>query len=211
MIQQQREAKHRRLEKKFGHAGLPEKFQGQTLEELEVYDPRIGRVLDVCRKYIENFEFCRRYGTCLSLVGNPGTAKTRVASAILEGVMRQEFVGLFASMSDILRMFRGSYNRNDVTEEEVLDHFVEPDLLAIDEVGLSIGNLDKTRAILFDVFDRRYRENKPVILLGNLTAQELEAFLGERIYRRVQENGGSVLAFDWMSYAEYQETKMKGK
>lgn len=211
MIQQQREAKHRRLERKFGHAGLPEKFKGQSLDQIEAYDPRIDRVREVCRKYVQNFEFCRRYGTCLSLVGNPGTGKTHFATAVLEGVMRQEFVGLFATMSDILRMFRGSYNRSDVTEEEVLDHFVEPDLLAIDEVGLSIGNLDKTRAILFDVFDRRYRENKPVILLGNLTAQELEAFLGERIYRRVQENGGSVLAFDWKSYADHKETKTKGK
>ena len=202
---QQAEARRHRLERKFGHAGLPEIFQGRRLETLEVYDKRIEKAVKICTRYGENFERVRKYATCLSLIGIPGTGKTHAASAILEEIIRQGYIGLFVSMADILRAFRSSYNGGGRSELETLEHFAEPDLLAIDEVGFAIGNLDKTRSTLFDVFDRRYRDGKPTLLLGNLTADELEDYLGERIFRRIQENNGTIVAFDWEPYGKWKK------
>lgn len=201
---QQQETRRNRLERKFGHAGLPDRFQGQRLDQFTQYDKRITRAVKICQRYAANFERVRKYGTCLSLIGNPGTGKTHAASAILEEIISQGYLGLFVTMSDVLREFRSSYNGGGRTELEVLEHFTEPDLLVIDEVGFAIGNLDKTRSILFDVFDRRYREEKPVLLLGNVTDKELEDYLGERIYRRVQENDGTIVAFDWEPYQKWK-------
>lgn len=200
----QREARERRIERLFGYAGLPSRFRGKTLNSLELYDHAIERAVHVCNRYAANFDQVRENGTCLSLVGIPGTGKTHAASAILEAVVGRGYVGLFVTMSDILRAFRASYSGQGYTEDQVLDYFTEPDLLVVDEVGFALGNIEKTRAILFDVFDRRYREHKPVLILGNLTPAELGRYLGERIYRRIQENGGTVLAFDWMPYAEHR-------
>lgn len=205
----QRDAKRARLARLYGHAGLPEKFKGRTLDDLEQYDPRIGRVVEISRRYGSNFGRVRELGTCLSLVGNPGTGKTHIASAILELILAQEYVGFFTSMSQILRAYRATFKSDEVTEDDVIARHVEPDLLVIDEIGVAIGNLEKTRSTLFDIFDERYRENKPTLLLGNVTRDELEAFLGERIFRRIQENGGTILACDWASYAEHQQTNRK--
>lgn len=204
VTEQQKEARRHRLERKFGHAGLPDRFQGKRLDQFTQYDKRITRAVKVCQRYGSNFERVRKYGTCLSLIGNPGTGKTHAASAILEEIIGQGYLGLFVTMSDVLREFRSSYNGGGRTELEVLEHFTEPDLLVIDEVGFGIGNLDKTRSILFDVFDRRYREEKPVLLLGNVTSQELEDYLGERIFRRIQENDGTIIAFDWEPYQKWK-------
>lgn len=207
--ERQQEARRARLERKFGHAGLPEKFQGKSLDQFKRYDPKIDRALQICSRYADNFERVRKYGACMSLIGIPGTGKTHAACSILETIIRAGYIGLFVSMSDILRAFRASYNGGGRSELETLEHFTEPDLLVIDEVGLAIGNLGKTRATLFDVLDRRYRDDKPVVLLGNLTDRELEDYLGERIYRRVQENNGVILAFDWEPYHRWKARQPK--
>lgn len=200
--QQRRAARDQRIARLYGISSLPARFRGQTLASLELYDPRIERAVGICSRYVESFAEVRKNGTCLSLVGGPGTGKTHTATAMLEEVIRLGLAGLYVTMADVLRAFRASYSGNGRTEEQVLEYFTEPDLLVVDEVGVAVGNLDKTRATLFDVFDRRYRERKPALLIGNLTPVELADYLGERIFRRVQENGGTVIAFDWAPYAE---------
>ncbi|MFW6345232.1 MAG: hypothetical protein ACOC0M_02710, partial [Halomonas sp.] len=108
------------------------------------------------------------------------------------------------SLSGILREFRSSYRPDGPSEDEVMARMIEPDLLIIDEVGVAIGNLEKTQATLFDVFNGRYEEGKPTLLLGNVTTQELRAFLGERVDRRIREGGGPVVPFTWSPHQATQ-------
>lgn len=200
VLERQAEAKRRRVARLYGGAGLPDRFRGRSLSELEVYDERIERVVDVCQRYANRFDKAWAAGTCLVLVGRPGTGKTHAATAILENVIDHGLSGLYTTLADILRAFRATYSNNRQTEDEVLDYFAGPDLLVVDEIGFALGNLEKTQATLFDVFDRRYRNRRPTILLGNLTPAELWDYLGERITRRIMEDDGIVLAFDWEPY-----------
>ena len=55
------------------------------------------------------------------------------------------------------------------------------------------------QVILFDVLNRRYRENKPTILLTNLGGKGLTEFLGPRIIDRLKEKAVFV-PFRWDSY-----------
>jgi DNA replication protein DnaC len=202
VIEAQRAAKMARLERLYGYAGLPEKFKGRSLDTFTVYDDRIARVLDIANRYGTNFKKVRELGTCLSIIGNPGTGKTHIATAIIELALQQEYAAFFCSMSQILRDYRAAFKDPTRTENDVIAHYVEPDLLVIDEIGVAIGNIEKTQATLFDIFNERYTANKPTILLGNVTRQELADFLGERTFRRIQEKGGTVLACDWPAYNE---------
>lgn len=199
-VQEQQDAARRsRIERIYGAAKLPARFRGRSFETLAEYDRRIKPVKRAAQNYARRFSRALETGASLALVGAPGTGKTHTACAILEAVIAAGHLGLFATMSDILRAFRSVYSGDGPTEGQILDYYSEPDLLVVDEIGVAIGSLDKTRAILFDVFDRRYRDRKPVIVVGNHSPAELAAYLGERIYRRILE-GGSVLAFDWAPY-----------
>jgi DNA replication protein DnaC len=54
--------------------------------------------------------------------------------------------------------------------------------------------------MLFDVLNDRYGELRPTILIGNLTAAELERYLGERIMERLMDLGSITVPFTWSSH-----------
>jgi DNA replication protein DnaC len=105
------------------------------------------------------------------------------------------------AVSAALRMIRdASSPRAQRSESEAFDLLTAPDLLILDEVGVTIGNATTRRAMLFDVLNARYGEMRPTILIGNLTAAEMEAYLGERIMDRLLEIGSAMVPFAWASH-----------
>ncbi|SNB82159.1 DNA replication protein DnaC [Kingella negevensis] len=85
-----------------------------------------------------------------------------------------------------------------VSESEVIEAFSAYDLLIIDEVGVQSGTEAESRA-LFDVFNERYQNLKPTILISNLDAADFVAAVGNRIADRIKEDGGEFLFFNWES------------
>ena len=106
----------------------------------------------------------------------------------------------FTSVSEINRLVRESKSFNsEYTETEIIDAFGNYDLLIVDEVGIQSGTDAESRA-LFDVFNARYQNVKPTIVISNLTKDQLTVALGERIVDRLKEGGGEILSFNWQSY-----------
>ena len=54
--------------------------------------------------------------------------------------------------------------------------------------------------MLFDILNERYGAQRPTILIGNLTGQELTEYLGERVMDRLLERGGVLVPFTWGTY-----------
>jgi len=116
-------------------------------------------------------------------------------------VIQAGHTGLFLSVSAALRILRDAYSpRGQRSETEAFALLTTADLLVLDEVGVAIGHASTRRAMLFDVLNDRYGEMRPTILLGNLTAIELEAYLGERILDRLRELGSVTVPFAWPSH-----------
>ena len=90
--------------------------------------------------------------------------------------------------------------RNDAreSEAEVLHRYTACDLLVIDEVGVQYGK-ESEQVELFKVFNKRYNDVRPTIVLSNVTTEELKGYLGERIFDRLRENEAKVIQFDWES------------
>ena len=88
---------------------------------------------------------------------------------------------------------------SDVTESQVIADFAGYDLLIIDEVGVQTGTDAESKA-LFDVFNERYQNLKPTVLISNLDAEGFVQAVGRRIADRVKEDGGEILSFDWESH-----------
>ncbi len=189
------------LERAVGRCGIPRRFLDRTFAGYAAGTPGQRQALAVCRAYAERFDEVRGRGNCLLLVGGPGTGKTHLACAILSEVIRAGHTGLFMSVSAALRMIREAYSpRAQRSESESFALLTTPDLLVLDEVGVAIGNESKRRSMLFDVLNTRYAEMRPSILIGNLTATEMAAYLGERITDRLLELGSATVPFTWPSH-----------
>lgn len=189
------------LERAVGRSGIPRRFQGRDFDAYEALLPEQRAALTVCRRYAERFAEAVAEGRCLLLVGGPGTGKTHLACAILATIIRAGHTGLFLSASEALRGIRDAFSpRAQTTESEAFALLTAPDLLVLDEVGVAIGDGEKRTAMLFDVINARYGEQRPMILIANLTAAELELYLGERIMDRLLEASSALVPFTWASH-----------
>jgi DNA replication protein DnaC len=207
LLAARREAGQRRLERALGRCGIPERFLDRSFENYHAATPEQQRALIVCRGYATRVVAAGSHGDSLLLLGGPGTGKTHLACAILAEVLRAGHTGLLLSVSAALRTLRETYSvRAQRLESEALELLTTPDLLVLDEVGLAIGNDEKRRALLFDVLDTRYARLRSTILVGNLTADELEDYLGERIMDRLCEGDAAVVSFTWPSHRRSERT-----
>ena len=201
LAQERRATRQAAVERAIGRAGIPRRFRSHSFGDYRADSVEQLRALTLAQDYAANFAAVREKGNCLLLVGGPGTGKTHLACAILSRAIGDGYSGLFLTVSEGLRLIRSTYSAGaNRTEMQVFEMLTNPDLLVLDEVGVAIGNETTRRAMLFDVLNARYGEMRPTILIGNLTASEMEAYLGERIMDRLQELGSATVPFTWPSH-----------
>jgi DNA replication protein DnaC len=186
------------LEQKLQTSAIPARFLGKSLDNFKAETDQQRYALTVARDYIETFELRLKRGEGLILSGMPGTGKSHIAAAILQGILPRR-VGLYTTCMGAIRFIRETWRKeSERSEREALNILGEADLLVLDEIGVQYGT-DGEQTVIFDILDRRYREMKPSILLTNQDKAGLKAFIGERAYDRLTETCRWV-PFDWPSY-----------
>lgn len=181
-------------------AGVPLRFRDRTFDSFTAENPGQAFALRVCRKYAESFPEVRQRGTSIVMTGGPGTGKTHLACAIANAVIASDLVSVrFRTVSELMRRIKDTYRKDSPrTESDVIEAYTWLDLLIVDEIGVQVGS-DHEKLLLFDILNGRYQNLRPTILLSNLSAGDLETYLGHRVMDRYRECG-TVLAFDWQSY-----------
>lgn len=198
--QSERKQREHRYRIAIGNAGIPERFRGRTLETYCADSEKQARILSFCRSYADDFAEVAKTGRNILMLGLPGTGKTHLSIGIALEIMRDGRTSVFTTASRLLRSIKDTYSkRSEVTESQAIAVFTNCDLLIVDEVGVQRGS-EYEKDTLFDVINERYENLRPTIILSNLTTEEIRAYLGDRVYDRLRENGGKAFVFDWDSY-----------
>lgn len=186
------------LEAKLEQAAVPPRFIGKTLDNFKANTEGQRYAATVARDFIENFPQHLKRGDGLILSGLPGTGKSHIAAAILQGILPRH-VGMYTTCMGAIRAVRETWRRDsERSEREVLSLLGELPLLVLDEIGVQYGT-DGEQTIIFDILDRRYRDMRPSILLTNQDKAGFKQFIGERAYDRLTETSRWI-PFDWPSY-----------
>lgn len=190
-----------KIEQLLDRSGIPLRFQGRTFSNYRAESVGQRIALTACRAYAEGWKATAERGSSMVLAGGPGTGKTHLACAIARHVAEHEMAAaLFITTTEMLRHIKTTYRKDSPrTERQAMADFIDtPDLLIVDELGVQVGS-DHEKLLLFEILNERYQWMKPTILISNLTAAELEAYLGHRTMDRYRECG-SVIGFDWPSH-----------
>lgn len=193
---------------KFEKACIPPRFKDRTLKNYETHCEKQAAILEFCKTYAANFAEVLKLGSSLILSGTVGTGKTHLSIGIANEVIANGHSALFSTVSGMVRRVRSSWGKNNEDETAVMNIFIAPDLLIVDEVGVQSGS-DNEHQILFEILNARYEACKPTILLTNLPLQDqtengasrkgLKSFIGERLLDRMREGGGKAFTLDWKS------------
>lgn len=189
-----------RLERSLGAAMIPPRFAGKDFAGYRATTKAQREVLRMCQQYAAEFRSHFDAGRCLLLVGNVGTGKTHLASAISEYVIRERgCLAVYRTLYSLMQYVKGSFGHEaQYTEAQAYESLIEPHLLVIDEIG-STKQTEFEQATLFNVINGRYEQQRPTLVISNLMPDELEKSLGDRVMDRLRENGGICLVFDWES------------
>ena len=192
------EAEH--WSRRLGVSCIPPRFHDRTFEAYKAQGEGQQRALGFARRLADDIAAGTAAGRCAVFIGRPGTGKTHLAAAVATHVMRSLRSVLFTTVTRLIRRIRDTYNRGSAeTETQAVEVFTKPDLLVLDEVGVQRGTEDE-KLLLFDVLNERYEARRSSILLSNLTVADVRAYLGDRIFDRMREDGGEMVTFDWESH-----------
>lgn len=185
---------------RFKAANIPKRLEHCTLDNFSALLAGQKTALSAAKDYSYSFATeGLETGRCMVFLGNVGNGKSHLAVAIMRHILLRGGTALYSTVFEILAKVKATFGKGATkTTEQVVEHYRLPDLLVIDEIGKQTGS-DFEIANLFAVIDRRYADEKPMLLLSNVGEPEFKGLLGESIIDRFRSKGGRLVKFNWPS------------
>jgi len=176
----------------FEQSQIPLRFQNWFRHNIP-FSKRNPTATKAIRNYINNFPKHLEKGEGLYFFGQaPGTGKTTAACIIgNEFILANTFAArqrcqvLFVNCSELMERLRKAINFTDDGLAEYLHLIDTVPLLILDDIGAERPS-DWVRERFYNIINRRYNNLRPIIFTSNLSLDELEVNLGERIRSRVE-------------------------
>jgi len=195
--EERKQQEQERIDRQKRYAGVKARHQGSTFENFEASTQQQSAALTKTRDFMQ--KVIKREGGNLVMCGRVGTGKTHLAAAMAHVMVERDRACKLIKLPELMRLIKGSWSGEGMSESELIDLCSKVELLIIDEVGVQYGS-DTEKLIVSEIIDNRYQDMLPTVLISNLDIQGIKSCIGERCYDRLKEDGGTVVAFDWDSH-----------
>lgn len=130
------------------------------------------------------------------LAGQTGVGKTHLMKCMAnELIKRHKLVRLttsFAMHQDFIK----SYSTRDLTEKQnLLDKYLNAEILFIDDLGTELGHRDITVNYLYQVLNERKMKKLPTVITSNLDIEDVMEYYDERIASRIADKSTSICIY----------------
>lgn len=144
-----------------------------------------SKIIEIARKYVDNFDAMRSQGTGLLLYGNVGCGKSFAAACIANALIDRGTPCMMTNFSRIINRLQESFDGR----QKYIDNLSRFDLLIIDDMAVE-RNTEYVWENVMNIVDSRYRSGLPLIVTTNLTIVELadpSDIRRQRVYSRLKE------------------------
>ena len=187
---------------KLSKIGVPERFKKCRLENYQVTTPEQQKALDACKAFLSLFSGNETPDSPLFLIGSFGTGKTHLAIGCVYKLIVEYKIksGIYTTTMKMIRDIRSSYHHMcNSTEQQIIDRYVNTDLLILDEVGVQNGT-DNEQLLIYEVLNGRYENQLPTIIISNLGFKDMGNYLGKRVVDRIRGKNGIMALMNWESF-----------
>lgn len=175
-LERQKE-KQRRIDKIKQTSLLGEKYKEVSFNNTDISNPEFYKIYSRCKRYCEVANKVLEKGIGIYLFGSKGTGKSRITACMANELMNNYYTVLYTNFSEISKYIRGTFNKSIETEYDFLERLTNIDFLFIDDFGTELvtkNNQDLwLQEKVFEIVNKRYNNNKPIIFTSNYSLREL--------------------------------------
>ena len=179
-------------------AALPKRYRGVSFERPPVSDMArqtgVAPVVKDVRAFCERIDERLAEGHGLWLQGDPGTGKTTLAMLVSRAAIDAGRTVAIYSLPRLLARIRRTFDAA-VGEDSYFTFFnrlTSVDLLHLDDLGAE-SRSEWVLEQLYAIVDRRYEDQRSIVVTTNLPLGELEAQIGARTVSRLGEICGEAI------------------
>lgn len=141
----------------------------------------MGKILQFCRTYAQSFT---PNSESILMRGATGLGKTHLSLAIANEVIRRGYGVVYVSAPSVVQKLEKQYFSRGETDDSLMDILTGCDLLIIDDLGTEFRTQFSVSQ-LYNVFNARMLQHKPVIINTNLDLVDMEKAYSQRFVSRI--------------------------
>jgi DNA replication protein DnaC len=179
-------------------AALPKRFRGVSFDRPPISDmarrPGVADVVADVRSFCEEIDERLDQGRGMWLQGDPGTGKTTLAMLISRAAIDAGRTVAIYSLPGLLARIRRTFDAEtgEDTYFTFFNRLVGVDLLHLDDLGAE-SRSEWVLEQLYAIVDRRYSDQRSIVVTTNLPLGELEEQIGARTVSRLVEICGEAI------------------